>query len=1122
MSSAAKTQYQDAIKFQLKTLNIASDDTLCDKFLPLLPQEYINCYTPEDIAKDIIALDTLSLDNHYAFNISKSLESDSSVWQIKLFKYNSSVSLSTVLPIIENFGLKLIDEHLRKIKFSDGTIIYLCDFGVQIDGELWGQSFNNEHIKQNLIQASLDVCNGIIESDSLNKLALRCGMDSRSITLLRGIAHYVVQGALPFSKEHIKDCLSEYPDIASNLFAFFEAKFNSSISNFKNPTKITETIVSNLLNVVNINDDRILRACFNVIDAMLRTNYYQMDNNGNHKQYISFKIESVKLNFLPKPKPLYEIFVYSKRMEGVHLRGGKIARGGMRWSDRKEDFRTEVLGLVKAQIVKNSVIVPTGSKGGFICKMLPIVTDIDAYQKEGVYCYTTFIEGLLDLTDNLIKGQVIPPNQVVCYDEADPYLVVAADKGTARFSDYANAISLKRQFWLGDAFASGGSAGYDHKKIGITAKGVWESVKRHFRHLDRDITREDFTVVGIGDMEGDVFGNGMLLSKHIKLIAVFNHQHIFLDPNPDSNTSYEERLRLFNLPRSSWLDYDKSKISAGGGIYERHQKSIAITKEVAKALDINATTLTPNEIIKMILTANVDMLYNGGIGTYVKSSIESNEMVKDKANDSLRIDGKDLRVKIVAEGGNLGVTQLGRIEFAKKGGFIYTDAIDNSAGVDCSDHEVNIKILFADVMAHANMDLNTRNKILEQMTDNVSQLVLHDNYLQTQILRYADQRSIELLTADMNFIDKLERRGELDRRVEFLPDVKEFMDRQKDGIGLTMPELSVLLAYSKIDLNKKILSANILDGNLFDELLFDYFPKLLQKDYHPFIKNHYLKKHIIANQLSNLIVNLMGITFISRFEDELRVDATEIIRAFWSAYQLLDIKTILNQIESFDNIINADVQIYMFIRVKKSLERLTRWILRNVKSDIISTEIVTLHKSAMGILLSNVPDILLGEDYPDIQEVDESLIKAHVPDTFAKLISRSNIYPQLLDIATIHYDTSHDLLSVAHNYFYTGRVLRFDWLRKNLILLPENNKWQALSRSALLVDGYKLYSTLIRKALQNPSANIDKNFMSTWIQSNTHIVSQINTMFDELQSYKVLDLAMLSAVVRELSLMFIA
>ncbi len=1108
MSKERVFEYIEQLKQELlKKFNKEKVEEIFDKYTNAFSEDYLLDYTVNEIIEDIEKIESLSETNQYAISLAKG--KDFNIWQIKLLKYKDPVSLSRGLPIIENFGVKLFDEHPYKMNLQNGDTIHVCDFGVEVPSNLIDK-LNDKELLNSFQDAIVEAFNRKIENDALNNLILYCGLNAHEITLLRAITHYLVQTSLPFSYQYLGECLRNYPSIAKNLFGLFKYRFDLSAHDEKIADKIRNDINKELLDVNNLNEDRILKSYLAVIDAMLRTNYYQRDLNNNIKSYISFKLESGKLSFLPLPKPLYEIFVYSRRFEAIHLRGGRVARGGLRWSDRREDFRTEVLGLVKAQIVKNSVIVPTGSKGGFVCKKLPNISDREAYMAEGIACYKSFIAGLLDITDNMVAEKIISPKDVICYDENDPYLVVAADKGTATFSDYANEMSKQYNFWLGDAFASGGSAGYDHKKMGITAKGAWESTKRHFRHLGIDCQSQDFTVIGIGDMAGDVFGNAMLLSKHIRLLAAFNHQHIFLDPNPDAFKSFVERQRLFKLPRSSWADYNVNEISAGGGVYERSLKTIPLSSEVKNWLQVNVDSMTPSELINSILKAKADLLYNGGIGTYIKSESESNEMVKDKANDLLRVNGNQLKVKVVVEGGNLGATQLGRVEFAKSGGNIYTDAIDNSAGVDCSDHEVNIKILFSSIMQHTKMNEEERNKILESMTDEVAALVLRDNYLQTEILRYASARSIELFNIQINFIDKLEKLGILDRKIEFLPNQQEIIERQRLGIGLTMPELSVLLAYSKINLDKEILNID-LSNEIYSELLINYFPSFLQQHYLEYIKNHYLHKQIISNQLANLIVNRMGITFMSRFEDEFNVGAAKIIESFWTVYKLIDAQNIFKQIEDLDNKVSADIQVIMLIRFKKALERMVRLVMREGHN----FSLVEQYFQDMKQLFELLPTLRDSSKFIEVANMEKKFLDAGVPHNLAQIMGRSGDIPQLLNIIILAHETKRSLKTVAKHYFSIGEVLRFDWLRKNLIALPENNKWQALSRSALLTDGFRLYSNLVRRALLSTSAT-EENFIQVWMEKDKMRIQRIKQMFDELQGYKVIDLAMLSAILREL------
>ncbi len=1079
------------------------------KYALALPEEYLIKYSLNEIILDCNAMSHLSIENEYAISVSYDEHHNDNIWQIKLIRFNDNVSLSRGLPIIENFGFKLLDEKPYKLRISQYDEIYICDFGVEVPAGLVNKIHDVELI-ENLKIAITAAFTRQIESDSLNKLVLHSGLSARQVSLVRAIVKYLVQTNLSFSASYISDCLKKYSHISRMLFELFEAKFCPQTYSLTRTNEVQQLIHTELTKVENIAEDQILNAAYSVVHAMLRTNFYQQLDDGSYKSYISFKLESAKILNLPKPYPLYEIFVYSLRFEAIHLRGGKVARGGLRWSDRKEDFRTEVLGLVKAQIVKNSVIVPTGSKGGFVCKKLPDISNREAYLEEGVSCYKQFISGLLDITDNLINGEIVHPKQVIRLDSDDPYLVVAADKGTATFSDYANEISAQYSFWLGDAFASGGSVGYDHKKMGITAKGAWESVKRHFRHLGIDTQTKDFTVIGIGDLMGDVFGNGMLLSKHIKLIAAFNHLHIFLDPNPDIKRSYAERLRMFNLPRSSWADYDHSAISQGGGVYLRSSKTIPLSPEVKAWLNVNVDEITPNELIHLILKAKADLLYNGGIGTYIKAETQSNDEVKDKSNDVLRVNAKDLQVKVISEGGNLGVTQLGRVEFALFGGSVCSDAIDNSAGVDCSDHEVNIKILFAAIMQATNMSIEKRNQILESMTDDVSRLVLRDNYLQTLVLRTACYRARYTLPNHHIFMRKLEKIGLLDRVVEFLPNDSVINERMTKNQGLTSPEMSVLLAYSKILLDRDILNTQLVTDHDFNDLLISYFPDYLQQEYPEYILNHYLRKEIVANQLANLIVNRAGITFISRFTDEFNLPLSVIIKAWWIAFNLLDASELYSKIENLDNQIDADVQLKLFVGVEKSVERLCRWILRYVKDLTSANSLIEKYKAPIQVLRQHIGSLVKSIEYPDVQEEENYFLQNQVPEELAILISRQGYLTQVLDIALLTLDNNLQFDYVAQNYFMIGRLLQVDWLRKNVLLLPRENKWQALARSALLADIFKLYRTIMESAIHGTDGNTLQ-----WMSSNQDKVNKIKILLEELQSYTVLDLAMLSAAVRE-------
>eukprot|EP01093_Parvamoeba_rugata_P019080 TRINITY_DN835_c0_g2_i1.p1 TRINITY_DN835_c0_g2~~TRINITY_DN835_c0_g2_i1.p1 ORF type:complete len:901 (+),score=271.39 TRINITY_DN835_c0_g2_i1:343-2703(+) len=774
--------------------------------------------------------------------------------------------------MLENFGLRVIGETPYSVKTSDGSINWIMDFSMLLDSK---GIADFDKVSARFRAALTSVWSNRLENDGFNRLVLMGGLTGREASILRAYAKYMRQVGVTFSQSYIESTLANYPHIGTQIVNLFAKKFSvKSPASVKTLDKLIAQIYVELENVANLDDDRIIRLYVDMIIATLRTNYFQKDATGQFKSYVSFKVNPSLIPDMPLPLPAFEIFVYSPRVEGVHLRGGKVARGGLRWSDRREDFRTEVLGLVKAQQVKNTVIVPVGSKGGFVCKQLP--TDRDAFFKEGQECYKIFIRGLLDITDNIIQGEIVPPTDVTRHDEDDAYLVVAADKGTATFSDIANGIANEYNFWLGDAFASGGSVGYDHKKMGITAKGGWESVKRHFREMDIDTQTTDFTVVAIGDMAGDVFGNGMLLSKHIRLQVAFNHLHIFIDPTPDSAASYPERERLFNLPRSSWEDYNKDLISAGGGVFSRAAKSITLTSEMKKMLGTKKASMTPNELIKACLMMEFDLLWNGGIGTYVKSSKETDADVGDRANDALRINGGELGAKVFGEGGNLGATQLGRIEFAAKGGRVNTDFIDNVGGVTCSDNEVNIKILLNGLVTSGDLTRKQRDELLYAMTDEVSKLVLNDCYRQTHTISITQSKGSSTLKEKIRFIHALEKEGKLNRAIEFIPSDEELAERAAAGKDLTRPELAILVSYSKMVLKESFVTDEITENPYYRQLLVNSFPLPLREKFNEAMDNHPLRKEIIATKLANQIVNDMGLNFMVRMHEETGANEAEI------------------------------------------------------------------------------------------------------------------------------------------------------------------------------------------------------------------------------------------------------
>ncbi|MCB1939520.1 MAG: NAD-glutamate dehydrogenase, partial [Rhodocyclaceae bacterium] len=861
---------------------------LARRYLNAFPAGYREEYAARIAVHDIELMESIDPDNGLGMNLYIPLEAPPGRLNFKLFHVGAPVALSSSLPMLERTGVKVEEERPNRIERSDGTLVWVHDFGMTFEGV---EELNLDAVRPLFHEAFQRVWRGEIENDDFNRLTLLAGLGWREVAMLRAYAKHMKQAAFTFSQTYMEQTLAHYPALTAQLVALFKARFDPAqeVSRSTRCEALVEEINATLDTVANLDEDRILRQFLAVIQATLRTNYFQPGKDGRPKPYLSFKFDPRRIPNLPEPKPMFEIFVYSPRVEGVHLRGGKVARGGLRWSDRMEDFRTEILGLVKAQIVKNAVIVPVGSKGGFVVKNPPPGGDREAMLAEGIACYRTFLSGLLDLTDNLVLGDVVPPAAVVRHDEDDPYLVVAADKGTATFSDIANAVAAEYGFWLDDAFASGGSVGYDHKKMGITARGAWESVKRHFREMGVNTQEEPFTVVGIGDMSGDVFGNGMLLSRQIKLVAAFDHRHIFFDPDPDPETSWTERDRMFALPRSSWDDYNRALISAGGGIWPRSAKSIPLTDQMRAVLDTDATALPPTELIRCILKAPVDLLYNGGIGTYIKATSETDAAVGDRANDAVRVNGRELRCKVFGEGGNLGATQLGRIEFALNGGRVCTDAIDNSGGVDCSDHEVNIKILLNGVVAEGELTNKQRNQLLLDMTDEVAALVLRDNYFQTQTLSVTRARGLELLDEQARFMRKLGNAGRLNRKLEFLPFDEEIAERKAARSGLVSPELAVLLAYSKIEVYDAVLASDIPEDPYISQALFRYFPVALRERYAEQIQRHPLKREIIATHVINSMINRVGATFVSRLQDETGASVPEIVRAYLAAREAFDL-----------------------------------------------------------------------------------------------------------------------------------------------------------------------------------------------------------------------------------------
>jgi len=1079
--------------------------------------DYSERYQVRSAIHDIKHMETLSEGGEkLAMSLYRPLETPDGLLRFKLFHLNNPVSLSVVLPMLENMGLKVEEEHPCKILRADASFVWQHDFKMSYQGD-W--QIDLDEIREKYQQTFARVWTGEIENDGFNRLVLRAKLDWREIVMLRGYNRYLHQAGTPFSSEYIERALSFNHGITALLVKLFHVRFNPEQrdNSAVRSSELISAIEIALEDVVSLDEDRILRNFLCLIQATLRTSHYQLQEDGTPKPYLSFKFDPSMVPDLPEPRPMYEIFVYSPRVEGVHLRGGPVARGGLRWSDRREDFRTEVLGLVKAQMVKNAVIVPVGSKGGFFPKHLPMTSSRQAVQAEGIACYKTFIRGLLDITDNLVGGEIQPPQRVVRYDGDDPYLVVAADKGTATFSDIANSISEEYGYWLGDAFASGGSQGYDHKVMGITAKGGWESVKRHFREIGLNTQTEPFSVIGIGDMAGDVFGNGMLLSRQIKLVAAFNHMHIFIDPDPDTESSYIERQRLFQLPRSSWQDYDAKLISRGGGIYSRASKSIALSKQARSLLNTNAQKMTPNDLIQALLKAPVDLLWNGGIGTYAKSSEEHHNDVGDRNNDSVRVDARDLGCRVVGEGGNLGITQLARIEFAAKGGRINTDAIDNSAGVDCSDHEVNIKILLNEVVQNQDMTEKQRNRQLEVMTDEVGEMVLRDNYLQTQALSVGLSQAPQLLDVHARLIRQMELDGELDRTIEFLPGKEEIDERLTQNKGLTVPELSVLLAYVKIHLFQHLLVSELPNDEFYARLLIEYFPKPLQKKFSQLMPQHRLCREIISTVVANEMVNRAGISFAFRLKEETGADADSITRAFSVARDIFYMPTAWQEIENLDNKVSAKTQTFMQLEGRKLVERASRWFLRNRARPIDITSNINYFTAGIKQLIQILPGLLDESSHQLVQHKIDRLISEKVPEQIARQVA---LYGQLLatlDIVEVTNMLDLSVQQVASVYYRLGEQLELPWLHEQILNLPRNNRWQAMSRATLRDDLFSQHRLLTRDVLLLTSTTAKaEQRVEEWMTQNIVNIERCRQILNDLKTAGQTDFAMLPVAMREI------
>ncbi len=1107
----AVVSWRDKLRVELtKKFDQELGLSLFRKYGEIFPAAY-----EEEVAPGIACLDVKRIDRMIDEDQSQSFlfyrpeGTQEMHMRFKTFQRDHPLYLSTTLPILEDMGTNVHSEQPYKLTIKGGGDFWIQDFVLHYAG---ASSLDIDSVATRFQDCFGYVLAGTAENDGFNRLILAAGLDWRQTALIRCYAKYLAQLAIPFGQDYMEDVLAAHADLAANLVSQFELQFDPSIAKQKREKTlhtIKKQISRGVARAKNLDEDRILSAFSGAVSATLRTNYYQTDDCGDIKPYVSIKLDPGQLPEVPLPKPKFEIFVYSPRVEGVHLRGGAIARGGIRWSDRRADFRTEVLGLMKAQVVKNTVIVPTGAKGGFVPKRLPD-GDRETVMAEVIACYKTFISGLLDLTDNIVNGKIVAPRQVVRRDSDDAYLVVAADKGTATFSDIANGLSADYGFWLDDAFASGGSAGYDHKKMGITARGAWEAVRRHFREQGVNVQTEPFTVVGIGDMSGDVFGNGMLLSKKIKLVAAFNHECIFIDPDPEPADSYRERKRLFKLQRSSWTDYDETLISKGGGIYSRQAKNIKLSTEVRKLLDTEEMSLRPLELIRLILKMDVGLLWNGGIGTYVKASSESHTDVGDKSNDNVRVNANELRCKVIGEGGNLGLTQSARIEFSLNGGCVNTDFIDNSAGVDTSDREVNIKILLGAAEQSKKLTRKKRNDLLAEMTDDVTRLVLRNNYLQTQAISMMAANASERLDETALLITNLERTGLLDRALEFLPDEAEIDDRRQNNQTFTRPEFAVVLSYAKIDLYNGLIDSN---EGLEDFLTTDpqrYFPAVLRRRYSDLIPGHRLSPQILATLIANNIVNRMGPAFVKRVQQDTNASCVTIARAYVVAREICQAGELLLTIESLDNKIPATVQQTMMFEVSRILRHACYWLIEKYGDDLGIESAVQLFKPGMTAIFARGLSIFAGSARKSRKRAAEEYVELGVPRNLAGKMAAIYLTRSMLDITDLANIHKKDVVETAKLYSELSDRLDIAWIYRNIEALKVKGRWQAMARSNLRDEIHRERRELASILLRRRGTTIPKNAVDIWLEQHATAVQNFKAMLDEMKQRHAVDFATLS------------
>jgi glutamate dehydrogenase len=1099
-------------------------DELAARYADAFPESYKEDFEAAVAVDDLHKLEALTGDDDFELQLYVPVDTETCDLALKLYRRGAPVSLSYLLPILQSMGVVVTDERPYEIERRDGSVLWIYDFGLRHAPV--GVAAGPMTLHSRFHDALAAAWRGRAEVDGWQALVLEAGLTWQQVLVLRAYAKYLRQAGSRFSQEYLESAMRANPHVVRLLVSLFEVRLDPALDGDREVAEraIAANLAGALDAVVSLDEDRILRSFLSLIQATLRTNYWQRAIDGLGKPYLSLKLDSRLVADLPEPRPRFEIFVYSPRTEGVHLRFGPVARGGIRYSDRREDFRTEVLGLAKTQTVKNAVIVPVGSKGGFVVKRPPAdIADRQAQLAEVVACYRILICGLLDLTDNLAvdaEGRhIVPPIDTVRHDGDDSYLVVAADKGTATFSDIANGISADYGFWLGDAFASGGSAGYDHKVMGITARGAWESVTRHFRELGINCQTTDFTCIGIGDMSGDVFGNGMLLSPHIRLLAAFDHRHIFVDPAPDAATSFTERGRLFGLTASSWADYDRALISAGGGVWSRTAKSVPVSPEMAAALGIpgGVTAMAPSDLMRVILKAPADLLWNGGIGTYVKAHSETQVDVGDRANDTIRVDGRELRCRVVGEGGNLGFTQLGRLEFALAGGHINTDAIDNSAGVDTSDHEVNIKILLDAAARSGDLDAADRGPLLAMMTDEVGALVLRDNYSQNLALSCSQAQAVAMLHVHAGYIDWLDKNGHLVRALEHLPDADAIAQRRAAGLGLTRPELALLLAYAKITITQDIVGSDLPDDGFAERALVEYFPTALREEFAAVMSEHPLRREIIATQLANKLVNLSGSTFVFRVAAETAASVADITRAHSVARMAFRIDDLWADIEALDDVVASDVQTGLLLDVRQFLDRATRWFLANRRPPIVVPETAAQFGTGIESVFAALPQLVRGRDAESFGSARDRLTDAGVPEQVAARAITLTQGVSALAVVDISVQTKFDVDEVARVHFALADVLGLSRLGALIAALPRDSRWHTLARTAARDDLQAAHAELTTDVLLSTAATSSPDeWVRVWQEVNSGALARATAFVDDVGAIEVADLATLSVALREI------